>query len=71
MTIDASAGSGADLSAFAVVNADVTASSGSQVRVNASGRLSADANSGSHVYYLGSPTDVTTNATSGAEILPK
>ena len=55
-TIEASGGGEADLSGFSVVNANVKASGGSDVTVNASGRLDADASGGAEIYYLGSPT---------------
>jgi hypothetical protein len=56
LTIDASGGSHAKLAELVVVDADVEASGGSEVTVNPSGRLDADASGGSRVYYLGSPT---------------
>jgi hypothetical protein len=56
VTIQASGGSKADLSGFSVVNANVEASGGSDVTVNLSGRLDADASGGADIYYLGSPT---------------
>ena len=55
LTLRASAGSHADLSGFKVENAVVTASSGSHVTVNVSGKLDASASSGSHIFYLGDP----------------
>jgi hypothetical protein len=71
LTIEALGGSGADLSAFAVENATVVATGGSQVTVNAKGMLVADALGGSEVYYLGNPTSVTSNASGGSEVRPK
>jgi hypothetical protein len=56
LTIDASGGSHAKLAELVVVDGDVEASGGSEVTVNPSGRLDADASGGSRVYYLGSPT---------------
>jgi len=56
VTIDASGGSEADLSGLSVEDANVEASGGSEVTVNASGRLDADASGGSKVHYIGSPT---------------
>ena len=56
VVIDASGSSEVDLSAFSVANANVEASGASEVTVNASGRLDADASGASDVYYLGSPT---------------
>jgi hypothetical protein len=56
VTIDAFRGSEVDLSGFSVVNANVKARDGSEVTVNVSGRLDADASGGANIYYLGSPT---------------
>ncbi len=56
VTIEASGGGEADLSGFFVVNATVEASGGSDVTVNVSGRLDADASGGAEIYYLGNPT---------------
>lgn len=55
LTLKASAGSHADLSGFKVEDAVVKASSASHVTVNVSGKLDANASSGSHIYYLGDP----------------
>jgi hypothetical protein len=55
LTLKASTGSHADLSGFRVENAVVTASTGSHVTVNVSGKLDANASSGSHISYLGDP----------------
>ena len=52
-------------------SATVAATGGIQLTVNVSGKLVADAHEGSNIYYLGSPTEVTTNTTSGAEILAR
>jgi len=71
VTIDASGGSEADLSGFSVVDANVEASGGSQVTVNASGRLDADASGGSKVYYLGSPTLGTIEESGGSSVRRK
>jgi hypothetical protein len=71
VTIDASGGSEADLSAFSVVDANVEASGGSQVTVNVSGRLDADASGGAEVYYLGSPTLGTIKESGGSEVRPR
>jgi hypothetical protein len=56
VTIDASGASTADLTDFAVDDADVEVSGASKVTLNASGRLDVDASGASHVYYLGNPT---------------
>ena len=53
---EAAGSSDVDLTDFAVVDASIKAGGKSQVTVNVSGRLDAEASSASHVYYLGSPT---------------
>ncbi len=68
LTVDASSGSQAKLSELSVANARINASSGSQVTVNVTGRLDADASSGSKVYYLGSPTLGNINESSGSSV---
>lgn len=68
LTVDASSGSQAKLSELSVANARINASSGSQVSVNVTGRLDADASSGSKVYYLGSPTLGDINESSGSSV---
>ena len=50
-----SGGSHADLGKFAVINADLTATSGSHVTINVSGKLDVEVNGGSHVSYSGDP----------------
>ncbi len=52
----ASGASTADLSDFAVADADVEASGASRINVNASGRLNAEASGASSVRYTGNPT---------------
>ena len=71
VTIDTSGGSQADLSDLVAANADVEASGGSQVTVNVTGRLDADASAGSKVYYLGNPTLGRIDESSGAEVRRK
>jgi hypothetical protein len=66
LTLKASAGSHADLSDFKVENAIVTASSGSHVTVNVSGKLDASASSGAHIYYLGDPYIKDSGVSSGS-----
>jgi hypothetical protein len=63
--IDASGASILKLADFPVADATVDASGASQVTVNPSGRLDADASGASRVHYLGSPT-LGTIETSGA-----
>ena len=71
LTLKASSGSHADLSGFRVENADVTASSGSHVTVNVSGKLDASASSGSHIFYLGDPYIRGSNVPSGSVVQKK
>ena len=54
-----------------MVNANVEASGGSEVTVNASGRLDADASGGSDIYYLGSPTLGTIEESGGGDVRRK
>ena len=68
LTVRASAGSHADLSGFRVENAEVTASSGSHVTVNVSGKLDASASGGSHIHYHGDPYIRSSNVPSGSII---
>lgn len=56
LVLDVSGASTVDLSDFAVDDANVEASGASTVRVNASGRLDAEASGASRVLYLGNPT---------------
>jgi hypothetical protein len=56
VTFNISGGSHATLANFAVENADLTASGGSHVTLNVSGRLDAEVNGGSHVTYRGQPS---------------
>jgi hypothetical protein len=71
LTLKASAGSHADLSDFKVENAVVTASSGSHVTVNVSGKLDASASGGSHIHYLGDPYIRSSNVPSGSIVQKK
>jgi hypothetical protein len=71
LTLKASAGSHADLSDFKVENAVVTASSGSHVTVNVSGKLDASANSGAHIFYLGDPYIRDSGVSSGSMLQKK
>lgn len=67
--VEVSDGSGADISAFLVENAIVKAYDGSRVTVNVSDSLTAGAYNGSQVYYLGNPTDLTTDAANGGKVI--
>lgn len=71
LTLGASGGSTADLSAFAVANASIQASGGSQLTVNPSGRLDVNASGGSGVYYVGSPTLGGVKKSGGARVLQR
>jgi hypothetical protein len=64
-TLSVAGGSGANLANFSVENADVTASGGSEVTVNVSGRLDAEVKGGSRIYYRGGPTLGTIKETDG------
>jgi hypothetical protein len=69
VTIDASGGSEVNLADFRVNDAAVDASGSSTVTVNAGGKLDAEANGASDVYYLGNPTlgDINTSGASTVE----
>ena len=56
IVLNASGASTADLSDLAVQDANVEATGASTARVNASGRLDAEASGASRILYLGSPT---------------
>ena len=71
LTLKATGGSHADLTDFKVENADVTASSGSHVTVNVSGKLDVSASGGSHIFYLGDPYIRESNVSSGSIIQEK
>jgi hypothetical protein len=71
VTIDVSGASSLDLSAFPVADANVVASGASNVTVNASGRLDADASGASHVGYLGNPTLGTIDASDASSVEPE
>jgi hypothetical protein len=71
VSVDATSGSTVNLADFAVADANITAASASEVTVNASGRLDADASSASHVYYLGSPTLGSIDTSSASSVEPK
>ena len=71
LSLRASAGSHANLSDFKVKNADVTASGGSHVTVNASDKLEVSASSGSHINYLGDPYIKDSGVSSGSIVQKK
>ena len=69
VTVTAEGGSTIDLTKFSAVDANASARGDSEVTVNVSGRLDADASGASHVYYLGDPTlgDIDTSSESSVE----
>jgi hypothetical protein len=71
LDLEVSGGSDADLSGFAVADAAVLASGGSDATVNATGRLDVEASGGGTVYYLGSPTLGTVDTSGGAQLRRK
>jgi hypothetical protein len=71
VTVVAEGNSTVDLSKFSSTDANVSAGGNSEVTVNASGRLDAQADGDSNVYYLGSPTLGTINTSGSSEVRPK
>lgn len=71
VTIDAHGASEVDLGNFSVTDADVKAAGASQVTVNPSGKLDANASGASQVYYVGSPTLGTIDATGASKVKRK
>jgi len=69
--IEANDGCNADLSAFKVKKATAKADDGSSVTVNVTDSLTAKATDGSKVYYLGDPTDLTTDASDGGDVIQR
>ena len=70
LTISGSDGSHLDLSDFPVHDTTVNLSGGSHATINLDGRLDGNVSGGSHLKYIGTPTEVTTN-TSGGSIIEK
>ena len=68
LNLDASSGSSVALGKLECEGVTVDASSGSSIRVFASNMVNVDASSGSSIMVLGSPTDVTTDKSSGASV---
>ncbi|MEO1303527.1 MAG: M56 family metallopeptidase [Pseudomonadota bacterium] len=68
LNLDASSGSSVALGKLECEGVTVDASSGSSIRVFASNKVNVDASSGSSIMVLGSPTDVTTDKSSGASV---
>jgi hypothetical protein len=71
VTVVAEGGSTVDLSKFSSTDANVSAGGSSDVTVNVSGRLDADASGASHVYYLGDPTMGEIDTSGGSSVEPK
>ena len=71
LTVAAEGDSTVDLTKFSVVDANIEARGKSQVTVNVSGRLDADASGSSHVYYLGDPTLGEIDTSSESSVEPK
>jgi len=71
VTVVAEGGSTVDLSKFSSTDAQVSAGGASDVTVNASGRLDADASGASQVYYLGNPTMGEIDTSGGSSVEPK
>jgi hypothetical protein len=71
LTVAAGGGSTVDLSKFSTSDANVSAGGDSEVTVNTSGKLDAQADGNSTVYYLGNPTLGTINSTGSSEVRPK
>jgi hypothetical protein len=71
VTVIAGGGSTIDLSKFSTSDANVSAGGDSEVTVNTSGRLDAQADGSSTIYYLGSPTLGTINSTGDSEVRSK
>ena len=71
LTVNAAGASTVDLADFPVADANVEAIGASEVTVNASGRLDADASGASDVYYLGNPTLGTVDTSGASSVKPK
>ena len=71
VTVAAEGGSTIDLSKFSSTDTNVSAGGNSEVTVNASGRLDAQADGDSTVYYLGSPTLGTIDTSGSSTIQAK
>lgn len=66
-----SGGSSLELSEFAVGNATIEFSGGSQGTINLDGRLDADLSGGSHLFYIGNPVMGDISTSGGSTISPK
>jgi ribosomal protein L40E len=68
LTVNVSGGSQLNLSNFAVRNASVDLSGGSQAEIHPRGRIDANLSGGSHLFYSGNPTLGNINISGGATI---
>lgn len=71
VTTDSSSGSEIDLSKLNATSAKANSSSGSSIIVNASKEVKANASSGSSIHYLGKPSNVIADESSGGSINSK
>jgi len=68
LAVEGSGGSNLDLANFAVHNANVVLSGGSQTTINLDGRLDCDLSGGSQLFYIGNPTFGDVNTSGGSTI---
>lgn len=68
LTVNASGSSEIQLADFVVDDADIEASGGSEVMVNAGGTLTVNASGGARVTYLGNPTQGSVETSGGASV---
>ena len=68
LTINASGGSQLTLSDFAVKNANVNLSGGTQTEIKPTGRIDATLSGGSHLFYSGNPTLGNINVSGGSTV---
>ncbi len=71
MRATASGASQIDLEELTAADADIEASGASNVTVNASGTLDANASGASNIYYLGNPTLGRINESGGSNVDPR
>lgn len=68
LKLDSSGGSTIDAKALVAQTVDADASGGSNATVNALQKLAADASGGAHIYYVGTPTKLDKNVSSGGGV---
>ncbi|MCK4953283.1 DUF2807 domain-containing protein [Candidatus Bathyarchaeota archaeon] len=71
LTISGSGGSHLNLSEFTVHDATVNLSGGSHATINLDGILDGDLSGGSHLKYVGTPTEVDVNTSSDSSVGPQ